>query len=35
LVQSSLVGIVILYLGSKLNAGLITSTPIVKKGFDC
>ena len=35
LVQSSLVNIVTLYLGSRLNAGLITSTPMLKMGSDC
>jgi hypothetical protein len=35
LVQSSLVSIVTLYLGSKLNAGHIASTPILNMGSDC
>jgi hypothetical protein len=35
LVRSSLVNIVTLYLGSKLNAGLITSTPTLNMGSDC
>ena len=35
LVQSSLVNIVTLYLGSKLNADLISSTPILNMGSDC
>jgi len=35
LAQSSLVNIVTLYLGSRLKAGLMTSTPILKMGSDC
>jgi hypothetical protein len=35
LVHSSLVNIVTLYLGSRLKAGLITSTPLLKMGSDC
>jgi len=32
---SAFVSIVTLYLGSRLNAGLITSTPMLNKGSDC
>ena len=35
LVQSSLVNILTLYLGSRLNAGLTVSTPVLKMGSDC
>jgi hypothetical protein len=35
LVQSSLVNIVTLYLGSRLKSGLMTSTPMLKLGSDC
>jgi len=34
-VQTSLVNIVTLYLGSRLKAGLMTSTPILEVGSDC
>jgi hypothetical protein len=35
LVHSSLVNMVTLNLGSRLNTGLMTSTPMLKMGFDC
>jgi len=35
LVQSSLVNIVTIFLGSKLSAGLVTLTPLLNMGSDC